>query len=317
MIVPDGDGVFLAEARADLDECRQAVGSDFATGEDGEDVDTLGGLVVSLLGRVPVRGELITVPGGFEFEILDADPRRIKRLRIHRRAQPAAAKRRAAPAAASPQQRAPSRRLTTPACAALTAGHAADSMRADADPRPSPANHRAVGLAAAAVRHPRRRAVGAGLRALRYLPGPVPHLPVFVWLIDGSTAPDGAGLSAGSLPAALPAGAFGFGYFLAGLWWIGAAFLVDADEFAWLMPFAVIALARRARALLGPRRRASRACIWPEGWPRILVFAAALAVAEWLRGHLLTGFPWNACRLCADARRHHDAVGRRSSASGA
>ena len=87
MIVPDGDGVFLADGRAALDDVRQAVGSQFATGEDGEDVDTLGGLVFSLLGRVPVRGELITVDG-FELEILDADPRRIKKLRI--RPQPAA-----------------------------------------------------------------------------------------------------------------------------------------------------------------------------------------------------------------------------------
>ena len=61
MIVPDGEGSFLADARAALDDVRQAVGTDFTTGEDGEDVDTLGGLVFSLLGRVPVRGELITV----------------------------------------------------------------------------------------------------------------------------------------------------------------------------------------------------------------------------------------------------------------
>ena len=75
-------------------------------GEEGEEVDTLGGLVFSLLGRVPVRGELVTVPGGFEFEILDADPRRIKRLRIYRR-QPGAPKPRAAPAAAAPRSRKP------------------------------------------------------------------------------------------------------------------------------------------------------------------------------------------------------------------
>ena len=85
MIVPDGDGAFLADARAPLDDLAAAIGSDFAHGEDGEDIDTVGGLVFSLIGRIPVRGELIAVPGGFEFEILDADPRRIKRLRIHRR----------------------------------------------------------------------------------------------------------------------------------------------------------------------------------------------------------------------------------------
>lgn len=86
MIAPDGEGVFLADARADLDDVTAAVGVDFAAGVEGEDIDTIGGLVYSLIGRIPVRGELISVPGGFELEILDADPRRIKRLRIYRQA---------------------------------------------------------------------------------------------------------------------------------------------------------------------------------------------------------------------------------------
>jgi CBS domain containing-hemolysin-like protein len=85
MIVAEGEGVFLADARADLDEVSAAIGTDIAPGEESEDVDTIGGLVYSLVGRIPVRGELITVPGGFELEILDADPRRIKRLKIYRR----------------------------------------------------------------------------------------------------------------------------------------------------------------------------------------------------------------------------------------
>ncbi|HMN85759.1 MAG TPA: transporter associated domain-containing protein, partial [Bauldia sp.] len=85
MIAPDGDGAFVADARADLDEVSAAVGADFAPGEEGEDIDTIGGLVTSLLGRVPVRGELVALPGGLEAEILDADPRRIKRLRLYRR----------------------------------------------------------------------------------------------------------------------------------------------------------------------------------------------------------------------------------------
>ena len=85
MIVPEGDSSFLADARADLDDVSAAVGTDLSGGEPGEDIDTIGGLVVSLLGRVPVRGELVSAPGGFEFEILDADPRRIKRLRIRRK----------------------------------------------------------------------------------------------------------------------------------------------------------------------------------------------------------------------------------------
>jgi CBS domain containing-hemolysin-like protein len=90
MIVQDGDGVFLADARADLDDVAAVVGADIAAGERSDDVDTIGGLVYSLIGRIPVRGELITVPGGFEIEVLEADPRRIKRLRIYRPAEHAA-----------------------------------------------------------------------------------------------------------------------------------------------------------------------------------------------------------------------------------
>ena len=85
MIQPDGEGIFLADARADLADVSAALGIDFARAEESEEVDTVGGLVVSHLGRVPVRGELVAVPEGVEFEILDADPRRIKRLRIHKK----------------------------------------------------------------------------------------------------------------------------------------------------------------------------------------------------------------------------------------
>jgi CBS domain containing-hemolysin-like protein len=85
MIVPDGEGVFLADARADLDEVAAAIGAEFTRDAEDEDIDTIGGLVFSLLGRIPVRGELVSLPGGLELEILDADPRRIKRLRIYRR----------------------------------------------------------------------------------------------------------------------------------------------------------------------------------------------------------------------------------------
>jgi CBS domain containing-hemolysin-like protein len=85
MIVPDGKGGFLADARADLDELAAAIGEDLAGGASGEDVDTVGGLVFGLIGRIPVRGELISAPNGYEIQILDADPRRVKRLRIYRR----------------------------------------------------------------------------------------------------------------------------------------------------------------------------------------------------------------------------------------
>jgi len=85
MIVPDGSGGYFADARADLDELAAVLGEDLAGGASGEDVDTVGGLVFGLTGRIPVRGELIAAPKGYEIQILDADPRRVKRLRIYRR----------------------------------------------------------------------------------------------------------------------------------------------------------------------------------------------------------------------------------------
>jgi CBS domain containing-hemolysin-like protein len=98
MIVPDGKGGFLADARASVEELAVAIGTDLAAGEEGEEVDTVGGLVFSIVGRIPVRGELISGPGGYEFEVLDADPRRVKRVRIYKR--PANEARRRPPRAA-------------------------------------------------------------------------------------------------------------------------------------------------------------------------------------------------------------------------
>jgi CBS domain containing-hemolysin-like protein len=85
MIVRDDNDTFLADARASLDEVAEAIGIDLNGEDSAEDIDTLGGFIVTLAGRVPSRGELVAGPEGLEFEVLDADPRRIKRLRIHRR----------------------------------------------------------------------------------------------------------------------------------------------------------------------------------------------------------------------------------------
>jgi CBS domain containing-hemolysin-like protein len=79
------DGTFIANARATLEDVWQTVGVDVGLFSDAEDVDTLGGLVTALAGHVPVRGEIIT-EGDFEFSILDADPRRVKKIKIHKRA---------------------------------------------------------------------------------------------------------------------------------------------------------------------------------------------------------------------------------------
>ena len=85
MIIAQADGSFVADARAGLEEAAERIGPAFAAGEESEDVDTIGGLLVTLAGRVPVRGEIIAGPGEFEVEVLDADPRRVKRVRIGKR----------------------------------------------------------------------------------------------------------------------------------------------------------------------------------------------------------------------------------------
>ena len=84
-ITPEADGSFLADARADLDEFEAVIGTRLDLGSEHDDVDTVGGLVFTLLGRIPLAGERIEIPGGLEFEILESDRRRVKRLRVHRR----------------------------------------------------------------------------------------------------------------------------------------------------------------------------------------------------------------------------------------
>ncbi len=77
-------GGFLADARAPLEDVLAAIGGDLDLGEAAEEVDTLGGLLVTLVGRVPVSGEVFAGPGGWVFEVLDADLRRVKRIRMRR-----------------------------------------------------------------------------------------------------------------------------------------------------------------------------------------------------------------------------------------
>ncbi|MDP2411264.1 MAG: hemolysin family protein [Pseudolabrys sp.] len=83
-VVHQPDGSYIADARAELKDVVGIVGHDFDVGDAAEEVDTLGGYLVTRAGRLPLRGELIPGPGLFEFEVLDADPRRIKRVRIIR-----------------------------------------------------------------------------------------------------------------------------------------------------------------------------------------------------------------------------------------
>lgn len=84
-VIAQPDGSFLADARAGLEDVKSVVGADFDVGDAADEVDTLGGYLVTKVGRVPVRGELVPGPGLFEIEVLDADPRRVKKVRIYRR----------------------------------------------------------------------------------------------------------------------------------------------------------------------------------------------------------------------------------------
>ncbi len=90
LITPEADGTFLADARADLDDLEAALGVDLDLGDGHDDVDTVGGLVFGLLGRIPQAGETIALPGGLAFEILESDQRRVKRLRVRRESAAAA-----------------------------------------------------------------------------------------------------------------------------------------------------------------------------------------------------------------------------------
>jgi apolipoprotein N-acyltransferase len=113
--------------------------------------------------------------------------------------------------------------------------------------------------------------------------------PVMVWLTDGA----GAGRLRGIPAAAMAGWWFGLGYFVPGLYWIGYAFLVDASTFAWLMPFAVLGLPAYL-ALFTAFGFALARLVWTRDASRVIALAASLTIAEWLRGHVLTGFPWNA-----------------------
>lgn len=116
-------------------------------------------------------------------------------------------------------------------------------------------------------------------------------LPVLVLLLDGAVAPAG-GLLARLRPAAAVGWWFGFGYFLAGLWWVGAAFLVEADVFGWMMPFAVLAFPA-GLALFFALGCALARLLWSDRPTRVLALAMGFTASEWLRGHIFTGFPWN------------------------
>ncbi|HEX2591690.1 MAG TPA: apolipoprotein N-acyltransferase [Rhizomicrobium sp.] len=94
------------------------------------------------------------------------------------------------------------------------------------------------------------------------------------------------------LRAAFVGFAFGFGQFAAGMYWVGYAFLVDPGAHLWQLPLGISGLPALL-AFFTAAGCAAAAYFWCNSWPRILVLTATYALAEWLRGHLFTGFPWN------------------------
>jgi apolipoprotein N-acyltransferase len=118
-------------------------------------------------------------------------------------------------------------------------------------------------------------------------------LPVLVWLVDGAMVRHaGAGRLRRLAVVAETGWWWGFGYFVAGLYWIGEAFLVDAGNFAVLMPFAVVGMPA-GLALFHAAAIALASPVWKRGVWRVVALALSLSAMEWLRGHVLTGFPWN------------------------
>lgn len=122
--------------------------------------------------------------------------------------------------------------------------------------------------------------------------------PVLVWLIDGAVTERRSGWFRRLVPAFVVGWWFGFGYFLAGLWWIGNALLVEADSFAWALPLAILVLPAGLAIFYGLAAALAR-LLWSDGIGRIAALAFAFGVAEWLRAVVLTGFPWNAIGYAA------------------
>ncbi len=104
-----------------------------------------------------------------------------------------------------------------------------------------------------------------------------------LWILDGCS---------GRKPAFLAGWYFGFGYFALSLYWISFALLIEPDRFGWMIPFAVLGLPALFALWVGLATLVVRT-LNLSGIARVFLFAGAWCAAEWLRGHVLTGFPWN------------------------
>jgi apolipoprotein N-acyltransferase len=136
-------------------------------------------------------------------------------------------------------------------------------------------------------------AVGAlALPPFNLLPALAVSLTIAVWLIDGASGGTSRWSLATLRAAAWTGWCFGFGYFVAGLWWLGSAFLVEPDQFALLMPLGVLGLPA-GLAFFPALGFVLARLLWSAGPARVFALTFGLSATEWLRGHVLTGFPWN------------------------
>ena len=145
--------------------------------------------------------------------------------------------------------------------------------------------------------------VSGALAALAQAPFDFPAIgfvsfPVLVWLLDGAAGDAAPSRLRLLRPFFVTGWWFGFGYFIAGLWWVGNAMLVDIDKYAWALPIATLILPAGMALFYGLAAALARP-LWNDGIGRIAALAAAFAVAEWLRSVVLTGFPWNAIGYAA------------------
>src|SRR5215467_4998170 len=170
-VIRQNDGSFIANGRASLDDVRAAIGSQFDVGDVAEEVDTLGGYLVTKAGHVPVRGELVPGPEPFEAEVLDADPRRVKRVKIYLR------KDRRSPTVRDATV--PARTLTVrPVPPRDDTGRPVRTRRAHREAHQFCQQYRSVvGLAAPRDPVRRRRAVGRGDGAAQRLASAVSNIP--------------------------------------------------------------------------------------------------------------------------------------------
>jgi apolipoprotein N-acyltransferase len=122
------------------------------------------------------------------------------------------------------------------------------------------------------------------LPPLFVLPALIVAFSGLIWLIDGAPS-----LRASALVGYV----FGLGYFTAGLYWVANALLTKLEEFGWLAPLAPLALAFILAPFFVVPVVLARGATRCPGVSRILIFAAAWTIAEWLRSWVLTGFPWN------------------------